>query len=493
MPSLWERLRIKRAREATLEGGVERLEQPTTQQGVPFYRQPRWWLKAAGITLLVLAGAGIAAGFLATVGWPALVAVAGVTASYAIVSVIGALGAAFLYAISSWAGKKVGQYYSKRASNTNNSIVTPKLKASAGSPANVKDVIAAIPIIEEVAPIAITPVQEPPKSGFKKASGKKKKATGKKSEKQQEEIQQEEQEQKEREKLEQEIVLFWDSYLAVLGLEQDATPEQIKKGYRELALKYHTDKNQSPEAAEIIRKINIIYNILEKFKFALPERLRPLYKSLAGERELLKNQDGYLKDMDEHIKHMGEYQKKQDALIIKQEQLHQVIHGALKKRDVFLAHIKAGTARHLKLADDYLENSRQLHAKAAVVIPEIQAIAKEVEASTARTQQHAKSAAQTLAQMGEQAADFDKQAADFNKHAVNLMARLNQAEARLDGFEKPEDKAGPSRATVTGTKLSWAQKKLASGKDVVAPTESPEEEDLANKMGDNRIPPPAKK
>ncbi|XP_063644925.1 dnaJ homolog subfamily C member 5G isoform X3 [Pan troglodytes] len=57
------------------------------------------------------------------------------------------------------------------------------------------------------------------------------------------------------------------SVYAVLDLKKGASPEDIKKSYRKLALRYHPDKNPgNAQAAEIFKEINAAHAILSDSK-----------------------------------------------------------------------------------------------------------------------------------------------------------------------------------------------------------------------------------
>lgn len=51
-------------------------------------------------------------------------------------------------------------------------------------------------------------------------------------------------------------------YYKILGVEKTATSEDIKKKYKELAIKYHPDKNPSKDAIEKFKMINEAYTTL---------------------------------------------------------------------------------------------------------------------------------------------------------------------------------------------------------------------------------------
>ncbi len=53
------------------------------------------------------------------------------------------------------------------------------------------------------------------------------------------------------------------NYFNVLGLDHDATPDDIRKAYRSLARRWHPDSNHSAEAAEKFEAIQQAYGVLK--------------------------------------------------------------------------------------------------------------------------------------------------------------------------------------------------------------------------------------
>src|SRR6186713_1366083 len=48
----------------------------------------------------------------------------------------------------------------------------------------------------------------------------------------------------------------------VLGVSREASVDEIRKAYRDLAKKYHPDVNRGPEAVHLTARINVAYDML---------------------------------------------------------------------------------------------------------------------------------------------------------------------------------------------------------------------------------------
>ncbi len=56
--------------------------------------------------------------------------------------------------------------------------------------------------------------------------------------------------------------MYKRDYYEVLGVPRNASKEEIKRAYRKLALKYHPDRNKSPDAEEKFKEISEAYAVL---------------------------------------------------------------------------------------------------------------------------------------------------------------------------------------------------------------------------------------
>ena len=52
------------------------------------------------------------------------------------------------------------------------------------------------------------------------------------------------------------------NYYKILGIKITATQEEIKQAFKQLAMRFHPDRNQDPSASVMMVKLNAAYNVL---------------------------------------------------------------------------------------------------------------------------------------------------------------------------------------------------------------------------------------
>ena len=55
-------------------------------------------------------------------------------------------------------------------------------------------------------------------------------------------------------------------YYKILGVAEDASRDKVKRAYRELAGKFHPDRNQAPAAEDRFKEIGEAYDVLKDKK-----------------------------------------------------------------------------------------------------------------------------------------------------------------------------------------------------------------------------------
>lgn len=71
------------------------------------------------------------------------------------------------------------------------------------------------------------------------------------------------------------------THYEILNVRRDASPEVIRAAYKALAQKYHPDRNSSPDAARIMKEVNLAYEVLSD-----PVRRRQYDDTLSDEEPI---------------------------------------------------------------------------------------------------------------------------------------------------------------------------------------------------------------
>ena len=94
-----------------------------------------------------------------------------------------------------------------------------------------------------------------------------------------------------------------NNYYDILGVDKNATPEEIKKAYRKMAIKYHPDKNNTKEAEDMFKKAAEAYDVL---KDPNKKSQYDKYGRVGGNNQGFNSQSGFGFDMNDIFSQFGD-------------------------------------------------------------------------------------------------------------------------------------------------------------------------------------------